>query len=69
MAAALVGIYHIAFAGKESYLSSVNISYEQWLLLSAIPSNAILCSLSRSLSTHPEEVEDPLQLVPVQLCG
>ena len=54
MAAALVGIY-LASAGKESYLSSVNI-----LLTMAV----VICNsfehdslFSVEVPTHPEEVE------------
>ena len=65
MAATLVGIYH-NICGKESYLSSVNILQT----MAVVICNSFECEslFSVEVPTHPKEVEDPLQLIPVQLC-
>ena len=69
MAATFVGIYH-SICGKESYLNSVNIL--QTMAVATYNSFKHAClqreSLFSEVPTHPKEVEDPLQLIPVQLC-
>ena len=70
MAATFVGIYH-SICGKESYLNSVNIL--QTMAVAICNSFKHACLQRESLfsvevPTHPKEVEDPLQLIPVQLC-